>query len=52
MTVRRLLSTRELMYVKLRLILKYTRESTACSSQQARTSQQTRIPRSNEIRLL
>src|SRR6218665_1558652 len=30
MTVRRLLSTRDSMYVKLRLILKYTRESTAC----------------------
>src|SRR6218665_2718825 len=30
MTVRRLLSTRDSMYVKLRLFLKYTRESTAC----------------------
>src|SRR6218665_1509257 len=30
MTVRRLLSTRDSMYVKLLLMLKYTRESTAC----------------------
>jgi len=51
MTVRRLLMIRELMSVKLRLILNYTRKSSACSSRQARTSQETRIPRQNVARL-
>src|SRR6218665_1980862 len=45
MTVRRLLSTRDSMYVKLRLILKYTRESTACLLNKRGPLEEARIPR-------